>query len=188
MGKAIWMTMVSLDGFVTDRKNSIDFHTPSEEVHQFINTLNENTTVMILDRDGYAIMKYWDDPPEDDLRDEAVRVYAEQWTHIRKIVVGEDETIQQKKNYTLWNEMTADRIDSLLAETPGDVTVGSPLLACKLLRLKKLSGIQIITVPVLLGAGEKNYADCGEFPLRLINYKIFENGWTYMYYQVIYEQ
>lgn len=176
--------MTSLDGFVTDRRHNINFHTPSEEVHQFINILNERNTVMILDRQGYEIMKYWDEPPESDLRYEVVRAYAEQWKDIKKIVVGEVGALEGN-NYTLWNEVTVDRIDTLLAETSGDIIIGSSRLAWEFLGLKKLSDIQMITVPILLGAGDKNYEDSGETPLELVDHKIFENGWTYMHYKVI---
>ncbi len=188
MGKTIWFTMISLDGFATDRKNNIDFHTPNEEVHRYINKLNENTAVMILDRYGYEIMKYWDDPTDSDLLDEPVRSYAEQWKHIKKIIVDDTSGMQEREDYLLWKELTAERIDNLLDKVPGDVLVGSSSLAGDLLKLKKLNGIQILTVPVLLGTGTKNYADSGEFQLELIDYKIFENGWTYMYYKVLNER
>lgn len=188
MGKTIWLTMMSLDGFATDRNNNIDFHTPNEEVHDYINTLNESTAVMLLDRYGHEIMKYWDDPPESDLLDEPVRAYAEQWKHIKKIIVGDTDGMQWREDYALWKELTAERIDNLLDKVPGDILVGSSSLAGDLLKLKILNGIQIITVPVLLGAGTKNYADSGEFQLELIDYKIFENGWTYMYYKVLNER
>ena len=187
MGKTIWFTMISLDGFATDRKNNIDFHTPNEEVHRYIDILNESTAVMMLDRYGYEIMKYWDDPPESDLLDEPVKAYAEQWQLIKKIIVGDTDGIQRREDYSLWKELTVEHIDNLLDEVPGDILVGSSSLAGDLLKLKKLNGIQIITVPVLLGAGTKNYVDSGEFQLELIDYKIFENGWTYMYYNVLNE-
>lgn len=114
MGKTVWLTMISLDGFEADRQGSIDFHIPSEEVHQFIDALNESTAVMVLDQNGYDVMKYWDDPPADDLRDDPVRVYAEQWKHIKKIVVADDIDFQGNENYALWNELTAERVDGLL--------------------------------------------------------------------------
>ncbi len=184
MGKTIWFTMTSLDGFITDRRHNINFHTPSEEVHRYINTLNESNTVMILDRDGYEIMKYWDDPTENDLQYEVVRVYAEQWKYIKKIIVGDIGAIEEK-NYTLWNEVTAERIDTLLANESGDIIIGSSPLAWELIRLKKLNEIQMIIVPILLGDGVKNYKDSGEVPLELIDHEIFENGWTYLHYKVI---
>lgn len=188
MGKTIWLTMISLDGFAADRKNTIDFHTPNEEVHSYINTLNESTAVMMLDSDGYDIMKYWDDPPESDLFDEPVRTYAEQWKHIKKIIVGDTGDVQkQREDYVLWKELTAERVDNLLETASGDVLVGSTSVAGDLLKMKRLNGIQIITVPVLLGDGTKNYTDSGEFQLELREYKIFENGWTYMYYKVLNE-
>jgi len=149
--------------------------------------LNENISVMLLDEYGYEIMRYWDDPDEDDLQYAVVREYAEQWKHIKKIVVGPADLIFETKDYTLWNELTASRIDSLL-EASGDVMVGSEPLAWELLKLKKLSDIQIMTVPILLGAGEKSYEDTGEVHLELKNHKIFENGWTYMHYEVINEK
>ena len=176
--------MISLDGFITDRRHNIDFHMTSEEVHNVINTLNESTTAMLLDREGYEIMKYWDEPPESDLQYEIVKVYTEQWKHIKKIVVGDAGAIKGE-NYTLWNEVTAEGIDTLLAESSGDIIIGSSPLAWELLRIKKLSEIQMITVPILLGAGDKNYEDSGEVPLVLIDHKIFENGWTYMHYKVV---
>lgn len=184
MGRTIWLTMISLDGFATDRKNSMDFHIPNEEVHQYINTLNESTAVMLLDRDGYEVMKYWDDPPESDLDDEPVRAYAVQWKSIKKIIVGDAAGFALGEDYAVWKELTAERIDALLTTVPGDVVVGSESLAADMLKIKKLNGIQVITVPVLLGAGTKNYPDSGEFQLALRDYKIFDNGWTYMYYDV----
>jgi dihydrofolate reductase len=185
MGKAVWFVMISLDGFESDRNGKIDFHTPSDEVHRFIDELNEKNAVHIFDKQGYEIMKYWDNPPERDLAYPSVRTYAEQWKQIRKIIVGRHIHLQTNENYELWDELTPARADSLLHESEGDIMVGAASLAREFLFMGKLHEIQIITVPILLGSGERNYSDAGEIPLELADYKIFGNGWTYMQYRVI---
>ncbi|SDK38837.1 hypothetical protein SAMN05660472_01173 [Natronincola ferrireducens] len=72
--------------------------------------------------------------------------------------------------------MTAEGIDSLLHETSDDVIVGWAPLAWNLLKYKKSSDIQIVTVSIMIGDGVKNYEHFGEVHLELIGHKIFKNG------------
>lgn len=184
MKKIIWFTMLSLDGFVTNRDNDIFFHEPSEDVHLYINQLNATNGAMLLDKTGYNIMKYWDDVPAEDLKHEIIKTYTEQWLQMTKIVVGDITLPEHLDNYILWDRVTADRIDQLLETIDGDLVVGSSPLAWELLRLEKLTDIQLITVPILLGAGQSNFSDAGEIQLKLEQHQIFENGWTYLSYKV----
>lgn len=184
MRKVIWFTMVSLDGFVSDRRHDIAFHAPGVEVHQWINQLNEANEVMLLDRAGYALMKYWDQPPPQDLEEEVIQVYAKQWQRMHKIVVDEEKTLPESDAYTLWQELSPDELDRWIDGLEGDVVVGSVSLAWALLRLKRIDEIQMFTVPMLLGAGEPNFEDCGDIKLALLDHKAFETGWIYLHYRV----
>ena len=85
MGKLIYSTIASLDGYVADEDGKFDWAEPDEEVHTFVNDLERPVRTYLYGRRMYEVMTAWetisltDQPP-------FIREYAEIWRASEKIV------------------------------------------------------------------------------------------------------
>ena len=60
MGKLIYGTITSLDGYVADKDGNFDWAAPDEEVHTFVNDLQRSIGTYLYGRRMYEVMRYWE--------------------------------------------------------------------------------------------------------------------------------
>ena len=58
MGKLIYSTITSLDGYVADKDGNFDWAAPDEEVHTFVNHLERPIGTYLYGRRMYEVMRY----------------------------------------------------------------------------------------------------------------------------------
>ncbi len=54
--KLIYSSIISLDGYVTDKNGNLDWAEPDEEVHTFINNLERSVSTYLFGRRMYEVM------------------------------------------------------------------------------------------------------------------------------------
>jgi len=59
MNRVIYFAMTSADGFIEDRRGSIEFHTPDAAVHEFINERHGTIRSMVLDAREGLLDEVW---------------------------------------------------------------------------------------------------------------------------------
>ena len=59
MGKLIYSTITSLDGYVADKDGNFDWAAPDEEVHTFVNDLERAIGTYLYGRRMYEVMRCW---------------------------------------------------------------------------------------------------------------------------------
>src|SRR5436305_2103252 len=59
MGKLIYLTPTSLDGFIADESGNLDWSAPDEEVFAFINDLLRPVTLHLYGRKMYQTLAVW---------------------------------------------------------------------------------------------------------------------------------
>src|SRR5215213_3486992 len=60
MGKLIYLTIASLDGYVADEDGEFGWAAPDEQVHAFINDLERGVGTYLYGRRMYEVMRYWE--------------------------------------------------------------------------------------------------------------------------------
>ncbi len=60
MGRLIYSTIASLDGYIEDRNGKFDWAAPDEEVHRFVNELERPIGTYLYGRRMYETMVYWE--------------------------------------------------------------------------------------------------------------------------------
>src|SRR5688572_7501453 len=86
MGKLIYFTLASLDGYINDEQGRFDWAAPDEETHQFINDLVRDAGTFLYGRRMYEIMSVWETDATLAEGSPVTRDFAEIWRTAEKIV------------------------------------------------------------------------------------------------------
>jgi hypothetical protein len=60
MGKLIYSSISSLDGYIADEEGQFDWGQPDEEVHTFLNDLERQAGTHLYGRRLYEVMVAWE--------------------------------------------------------------------------------------------------------------------------------
>lgn len=183
MNRVIYFAMTSADGFIEDRRGSIEFHTPDAAVHAFINERHGTIRSMVLDARDYGIMQWWDSPAAE-ATDEAQEVlaYTRLWKQMKKYLIAPAKPADLPQEYQYREFLEPDQLRLWLSAGLGDMMVSAGL-AGVCAREGLLDEVWLMVVPVCLGAGLP--VSIGEeVGLRLEESLRFENVWLFNRYEV----
>lgn len=184
MTQIIAFPFVSLDGRVNDKDGKIGWHTPDEEIHEFVNERHSSFTNHIYDESTYEIMKYWENPPELESEPEVFQEYAHLWRKTHKTVISKQLTGLDPDQYTVWPKFSADALFDLKKRASGDILIGGTELESAALHLGLLDRIDLLTVPVLLGGGDQLFGEIPRTELKLLETRSFSKGWIFSSYKI----
>jgi dihydrofolate reductase len=185
MTQIIDFPFISLDGRINDRDGKIDFHTPDEEIMEFVNKRHAAFSNHIYDESTYEIMKWWENPPEMDSMPEVFQEYAPLWQKTHKTVISKQLSGLDSDQYTLWPGLTADALSELKQNASGDIMIGGIDLTIAALNFGLLDRIDLMTVPVILGGGDSFFEKIPRTELKLLETRSFIKGWIFSSYEVV---
>jgi dihydrofolate reductase len=180
VGRLIYSTIGSLDGYIEDRDGKFGWAAPDEQVHRFVNELERPVGTYLYGRRMYETMVYWETV---DLADqpEQVRDYAAIWRAADKIVYSRTLEAVSSARTRITHDFDADAVRRLKAE--GDVSIGGPDLAAEAIRAGLLDEYQTFLAPVVVGDGKRALPDA-RLELELLDERRFESGFVYLRYAV----
>ena len=191
MGKLIYLSTTSLDGYVADKNGDFEWAMPSEEVHAFINDIVRNVGTSLIGRNMYEIMKVWDTIPTEgtggpmDGPSEAMNDYAKIWRDAKKIVYSTSLSDLTIANATIERSFDPGAIQKLVAESGKDFDIGGPHLAAEAIKAGIVDEYHQIIVPQLIGNGNYWLPKDVESKLKLVDLRKFENGFVHLQYSKV---
>lgn len=180
MGRLIYGTICSIDGYIADERGDFDWSEPDAEVFEFVNELDAGVGVDIYGRRLYEVMKVWQSI-EDDGTVEGV--WAAQWKAKQKIVVSSTLTAVETPRTTLLRSLDSAALAQLKAESSADLSIGGPTLAADAIRAGLVDEVYFLTSPVIVGGGLRALPDGARLDLELIDERRFGNGVVYTRYR-----
>ena len=184
MGKLIYLTLASLDGYVADKDGKFDWAEPDEEVHAFVNDLARPVGTYLYGREMYEVMIAWETL---DLADEppVIQDFAEIWRAADKIVFSRTLESVSSARTRLEREFDPDAIRLLKAQAAHDVAVAGPGLAAEAIRAALVDELQLFLAPVIVGGGKRTLPDDVRLDLELLEERRFDSGMVYLRYSAI---
>ncbi len=183
MASLIYSTIASLDGYIADRDGKFDWAEPDEEVHTFINDLDQSVGTYLLGRRMYEVLAYWDDPPALDEQPSFVQEFAEIWQAADKVVYSRTLETARTARTQIERDFDPDAIRQLKAQSDRDVAVGGPDLAAQAISAGLVDEYQLFVVPVLVGAGKQSLPRNSRIELELLDERRFRNGTVFLHYR-----
>jgi dihydrofolate reductase len=185
MGRLIYSTIASLDGFVADETGNFDWAAPTTEVHAFVNDLERGVGTYLYGRKMYETMVYWETASSDDPAETVGRDYAEIWRAADKIVFSTTLDAPNSARTRIERSFEPDAIRALKDAAERDITIGGPHLAALGLRAGLVDELQVFAVPFVVGGGNASLPAGFRTKLELADEHRFADGTVYLNYRVI---
>ncbi|MCC9146165.1 MULTISPECIES: dihydrofolate reductase family protein [unclassified Arthrobacter] len=184
MGRLIYTSITSLDGYVADEAGSFDWSMPDEEVHSFVNGLDRSIGTYLLGRQLYEVMTYWDSVPAEG-EPPAILEYAGIWQAADKVVFSRSLSEVTAPRTRLEREFAPAAVRALVEASDGDVSVGGANLAGQALKAGLVDELQQLLSPVVIGGGKRFLPDGLRLDLELLEERRFGNGVVFLRYRVL---
>jgi dihydrofolate reductase len=181
--KLIYISNVSLDGYIADANGNFDFTAPDADVHQFINDLVRPIPTHLYGRKLYETMVVWEHPETFDEDGSPVTDdFAQIWQAADKIVYS--TTLQDVSSARTRIERTFDPDAVREMKASSDLMIGGAHLAAEAFRAGLVDEIDLFVSPIVIGGGNAALPDDVRIGLELLDEHRFTNGVVYLRYRV----
>ena len=152
MGKLIYVTPASLDGFIGDGDYS--WGAPyAEAIKSVLNPGLADVGTYLYGRRTYEAMAVWETDPGLAEHSPESAEFAAMWQKADKVVFSSTLAQVQTRRTRLERQLDAQVVAELKAASRGDLTIGGPKLAAEALRLDLVDVVELLWCPILLGGG-----------------------------------
>ena len=182
MGKLIYSTITSLDGYVADEDGNFDWAAPDEEVHTFVNDLERSVGTYLYGRRIYQVMDVWE--TDHTLADHSpvTRDFAQIWQAADKIVYSKTlETVSTTRT-RIERDFDPEVVRQMKARAGGDISVGGPELAAQAIKAGLVDEWRLFVTPIVVGGGKRSLPDDVRVKLELLDERRFEGGVVHLHY------
>jgi dihydrofolate reductase len=184
MAKLIYVSNVSLDGYIEDERGNFDWTAPNDEVFAFITDLVRSSGTYLYGRRMYETMAVWETDPALAAQSELRSDFAHVWQAATKVVYSTTLPEVSTAKTRLERNFDPEAVRDLKASATKDLTVGGPNLAAHAFRAGLVDECQLFIWPVLIGAGKSSLPRDTRADLELLDERRFSNGVVYVRYRV----
>jgi dihydrofolate reductase len=185
VGRLVYSTICSLDGFSADRTGQFDWAFPGEEVVAAINDGMARYSTYLLGRRSYEVMEGWETDPSFAAQSPASGDFARLWRAAEKVVYSATLTAPRTTRTRVEPTFDADAVRAVVAQAAGDLTVEGPTLAAAAFRHGLVDEVEMILVPVAVGGGLRALPEDVVIRLDLREERRFDNGMVLLRYDVL---
>ena len=132
MGRLIYLTLSSLDGFIGDGDYS--WSAPNEEVMAALTADLAEVGTYLYGRRTYETMAVWETDPALAERSPESAGFAATWQAADKVVFSSTLAQVHTRSTRLERQLDAQVVAEIKAAIRGDLTIGGPTLAAEALR------------------------------------------------------
>jgi dihydrofolate reductase len=182
VGRLIYSTIASLDGYVADEAGNFDWAAPDEQVHAFVNDLERPIGTYLYGRRLYEVMSVWqtmDTGPEPAV----IRDFAAIWQGAEKVVYSTTLSSASTPRTRIEHTFDPAAVRAHKASAERDISVGGPTLAAQALRAGLVDECHLFLSPIVVGGGTPSLPEGLRVRLELLAERRFDNGVVYLHYR-----
>jgi dihydrofolate reductase len=183
MGKLIYSSIISLDGYVADPEGRFEWAAPDNEVHRFINDLERPVGTRLYGRRMYEVMVAWetelaaaDAPP-------VARDFGEIWRAADKVVYSRTLDTVSSARTRIARDFDPDAVRQMKSAQKRDMTVGGPALASRAIQAGLVDEYHLFIAPVVVGGGIRSLPEGVRLELELLAERRFRNGMLHLHFR-----
>jgi dihydrofolate reductase len=182
MAKLIYSAITSLDGYTADEDGNFDWAAPDEEVHTFINDLEQPVGTYLYGRRMYEVMTGWETDPTLADQSPVMRDFAELWQAADKIVYSRTLDTVATARTRIERDFDPEGVWQMKGAAGRDLSVGGPDLAAQALKAGLVDEYHLFVTPIIVGGGNPSLPDKVRLKLELLDERRFGNGTVYLRY------
>jgi len=181
MSKLIYITNMSLDGYIEDETGSFDWLN-ADQVHDFITDLVRPMGTHLYGRRLYETMAYWTAPVESYPPEQ--RDFAQVWQKAEKIIFSRTLTDATAGNTRVERDFDVEAIRKLKRELAHDILIGGAELARVALEAELVDECHLFIYPVTVGGGKPAFGGASRLNLELLETRRFDTGVVHVRYRI----
>jgi dihydrofolate reductase len=174
MGRLLYSTLASLDGYIADPDGRFDWAAPSEELHAAVNERLHGVGTFLLGRRTYEVMRAWDDIDPDDAPG-VIAHFAHIWRAADKVVYSRSLGHLDAPRTRLERHFDVDEVRRFTSAAGRDVAIAGPDLAGAAFRAAIVDDVVLHVFPVIVGGGTAAFPEA-RLGLELVEERRFEGG------------
>lgn len=183
MGRLIYATPTSLDGYLADETGSPDWSAPNDEELGVITDVLRPIGLYLHGRKMHQTMAVWDTPDVIPDPTPATANFARIWQAAGKIVYSRTLERVSTANTRLEREFDPQAVRDLKTQVPHDMAIGGPHLAAQAIRAGLVDEYWLFIVPMMIGGGNRIFPHDVWLKLDLLDERRFGNGMVYLRYR-----
>ena len=183
MGKLVYITNVSLDGYIEDADGSFDWTEPDEGVFAFITDLIRPVDTWLYGRRLYESMAVWETDVSLAAQSEPMADFAKVWQTADKVVYSTTLRAVSTARSRIERSFDPDTVRDMKRSVTGDLTVGGANLAAHAFKGGLVDECHLFIYPVLVGGGKPALPKGTRAELQLVDERRFTNGVVYVRYR-----
>jgi dihydrofolate reductase len=184
MGKLVYISNISLDGYIEGADGNFDFTDPDDGVFAFMTELIRNVDTYLYGRRLYEAMAVWETMPELAAQSDLYAEFARVWQAPKKVVYSTSLETVLTQHARIERAFDADAVRALKASAAGDITVGGANLAAQVFAAGLVDECRLMICPTSVGAGKPALPTDLRIGLELLDERRFDNGNVYVRYRV----
>lgn len=154
MAKLIYVSNVSLDGYIEDEHGSFDWTPPEDDYFAFITDLVRPVGTYLYGRRLYDLMAVWETDPALAAQSELRADFADVWQAADKVVYSTTLDAVSTAKTRLEHDFDPDSVREMKASATTDLTVGGAHLAAQAFKAGLVDECHLFIHPLLLGGGK----------------------------------
>jgi dihydrofolate reductase len=183
MAKLIYVSNVSLDGYIEDEHGSFDWTAPDDELFAFITDLVRPVGTYLYGRRMYDTMAPWETDPVLAAQSELMADFANVWQAADKVVYSTTLDAVSTAKTRLEHDFDPVSVREMKDSATSDLTVGGAHLAAHALKAGLVDECHLFIRPVLVGGGKPALPNDTRAELELLDDRRLGNGVVYLRYR-----
>jgi dihydrofolate reductase len=176
MAKLIYVTNVSLDGYIEDERGVFDLFTPDDDVFASTTDLLRTVGTFLYGRRLYETMAVWETDPALAAQSDLMADFATAWQAASKVVYSTTLATVSTANTRLERHFNPTAVRELKAAASSDLTIGGANLAAQALKAGLVDECQLFVWPLAIGGGKPALPTDTRVDLELLDERRFGNG------------
>ena len=184
MATLIYVTNMSLDGYIEDEQGAFDWAQPDDDVFAATTALLRSVDTFLYGRRLYETMAVWETNPALAEHSELTADFASAWRAAGKVVYSTSLAAVSTATTRIERHFDPDAVRELKAETNSNLTIGGANLAAQAFEAGLVDECQLFVWPMMLGGGKSALPAGVRTDLELLDEHRFGNGVLQLRYRV----
>ena len=184
MAKLIYVSNVSLDGYIEDEHGSFEWTATDDELFTFITDLVRPVGTYLYGRRLYDAMAVWETDPALAAQSALMAEFANVWKAADKVVYSTTLEAVSTAKTRLEHNFDPASVRDMKASATSDLTVGGAHLAARALKAGLVDECHLFIRPVLVGGGKPALPSDTRADLELLDDRGLGNGVVYLRYRI----
>ena len=184
MAKLIYVTNVSLDGYIEDAHGRFDWTEPDDALFAFITDLVRPVGAFLYGRRLYESMAVWETDAALAAQSDLFADFAKVWQAADKTVYSTTLDAVPTAKTRLQRDFDPAAVRAVKASATSDLMVGGAHLAAYALKAGLVDELQFLIRPVVVGGGKPALPGVARADLELLDNRRLSGGVVYLRYRV----